>query len=229
MIEINLLPSQRKKKARAGVRLPEVGELLRSVREPLMVGAIGAWGLVLAAVAFVFLTQQAQLARLQEELDTAEAEARRYRALMVQKRRAERLRDSLVAELESIRRIDADRYLWPHILEEVTKALPDFTWLMGVEFVASGPAPGGPGAPAQDTLAARTVRFQIEGRTADIGAYTRFLRQLGNSPWITNVVPGPTQTVVEEAKPITAFTITAQFRQADSAYIRTVPVGESVR
>jgi Tfp pilus assembly protein PilN len=223
MIEINLLPSQRKKKARAGVRLPEFGDLLRSVRDPLLIGAIGAWALVLAAIGLVFVTQQAQLASLRNEHTTVESEARRFRALMAQKRRAERLRDSLLAELQSIRQIDADRYVWPHIMEEVTKALPDFTWLVGIDFTPAPPGVEG------DTLVAQAVTFQVDGRTPDIGAYTRFLRQLGDSPWITNVVPGATQTVVEEAKPITAFTIQAQFRLADSVYIRTVPVGESVR
>ncbi len=223
MIEINLLPTQRKKRG-AGVSLPEFGDVLKGVRDPLMVGAIGAWVLVLAAVGFVFVTQNARLSNLQTEFNTVETEARRFRALMAQKRRAERLRDSLLAELQSIRRIDADRYVWPHIMEEVTKALPDFTWLVGLEFTPAPPPVQG------DTLAAEPpVQFEIEGRTPDIGAYTRFLRQLGDSPWITNVIPGATQTVVEDAKPITAFTIRAQFRSADSAYIRTVPVGESVR
>lgn len=221
MIEINLLPSQRKKKAGAGLKLPEFGDVFRSVRDPLLVGAVGAWVLVLLAIGFVFITQQAKLVGLNNDLESAEGEARRFRALMAQKRRAERLRDSLLAELQSIREIDADRYVWPHVMEEVTKSLPDFTWLVGIEFVT-------PSVTA-DTVVTPPVRFAITGRTADIGAYTRFLRQLGDSPWITNVVPGATQTVVEEAKPITAFTITADFRKADSVYIRTVPVGESVR
>ncbi len=221
MIEINLLPSQRKKKAGAGLKLPEFGDVFKSVRDPLLVGAVGAWVLVLLAIGFVFITQQAKLVGLNNELESAEGEARRFRALMAQKRRAERLRDSLLAELQSIREIDADRYVWPHVMEEVTKSLPDFTWLVGIEFVT-------PPVTA-DTVVTPPVRFAITGRTADIGAYTRFLRQLGDSPWITNVVPGATQTVVEEAKPITAFTITADFRKADSVYIRTVPVGESVR
>ncbi len=73
------------------------------------------------------------------------------------------------------------------------------------------------------------VRFTIDGRTADIGAYTRFLRNLGNSPWITDVQPGATQTVMENDRPVTAFTITATFQQADSAFIRTTPLQESVR
>jgi hypothetical protein len=37
------------------------------------------------------------------------------------------------------------------------------------------------------------------------------------------------QTVVEKERAVTAFTIRGTYRQADSAYIRTVPLSESVR
>ena len=73
------------------------------------------------------------------------------------------------------------------------------------------------------------VIFDVNGRTVDIQAYTRFLRQLEASPWITDVTPVSAQTVVENERPVTAFTIRATDRQADSAYIRTVPLSESVR
>ena len=88
---------------------------------------------------------------------------------------------------------------------------------------------------AQDTATAAVpfvsppVAFNVNGRTVDIQAYTRFLRQLEASPWITDVTPVSAQTVVEKERPVTAFTIRATYRQADSAYIRTVPLSESVR
>ena len=69
----------------------------------------------------------------------------------------------------------------------------------------------------------------MNGRTVDIQAYTRFLRQLEASPWITDVTPVSAQTVVEKERPVTAFTIRATYSQADSAYIRTVPLSQSVR
>ncbi|HWP37816.1 MAG TPA: PilN domain-containing protein, partial [Gemmatimonadales bacterium] len=148
---------------------------------------------------------------------------RRFQALISQKRREERLRDSLILELNAIRSIDAERYVWPHILEEVTKAVPDYTWLQSVGMLSSGPAE------SADTTGTPPLRILIDGRTSDMGGYTRFLRNLGNSPWLTNVVAGATRTVTENEKPIVAFTVTATFRHADSAFIRTVPVLESIR
>jgi hypothetical protein len=73
------------------------------------------------------------------------------------------------------------------------------------------------------------VSFTVNGRTVDIQAYTRFLRQLEASPWVADVTPVSAQTVIEKERPVTAFTIRATYRQADSAYVRTVPLSQSVR
>jgi Tfp pilus assembly protein PilN len=158
------------------------------------------------------------------------------------------IRDSLVAQIGVIRSVDGDRYVWSHVLDEVTKALPAYTWLtdMGADGVPDrprvAPPPPAPGTPAArkakaaaDSAAAAgppsrgPVAFTINGRTVDIQAYTKFLRQLEASPWITDVMPVSAQTVVEKERPVTAFSIKATFRDADSAYIRTVPLSQSVR
>lgn len=232
MIEINLLPGQKRKtRAAAGFRLPDVGALVARIKDPLLLGAVGAWVVVLVVVGFVYRTESRKLAAAQQELSRVEADARRFQALINQKRKEEKLRDSLVAELDAIRAIDSDRYVWPHILEEITKALPDYTWLESVGVLPGGGAQtaGGGGQTADSAAAKPVVRVLIEGRTADMGGYTRFLRQLNDSPWLTDVVAGPTKTVIEHDKPVLSFTVTAAFRQADSAFIRTAPVLESVR
>ncbi|NIM52566.1 MAG: hypothetical protein GTN62_08130 [Gemmatimonadales bacterium] len=225
-IQINLLGGPKKRrKARAGISLPDFGEFAAKVKDPLLVGAVGAWTVALAAIGFFYFTQGGQLASLEAEANRVRSDSRRFSNMILQKRRAERLRDSLEVELRGIRQIDADRYIWPHILEEVTKALPDYTWLVGLNVVTTA---AGMGA-AADTALAGEVRFIIEGRTSDYNAYTRFLRQLSDSPWIGNVVPGAISTVVEQEKALRSFTVTATFAPADSAFIRTVPVAESVR
>src|SRR2546428_9201795 len=88
----------------------------------------------------------------------------------------------------------------------------------------SGPVPMGrawPGAPA--------VRVSIKGRTVDIQAYTTFLRQLAASPWFTEVTPASSQIVIEADRPVTEFDVTVRYRVADSVYIRTVPLVQSLR
>jgi Tfp pilus assembly protein PilN len=224
MIEINLLPGPRKKKAvGVGFQMPDFSGIVARIKDPLLLAAIGGWVVAAVVIGVIFTFESRRLASLRAEQQRVEGEYRRFQALINQKRREERLRDSLVMELEAIRDIDAERYVWPHILEEVTKAVPDYTWLQSVEGVTTAPAE------VADTTVAPPLRILIDGRTSDMGGYTRFLRQLGNSPWLTNVVAGATRTITENEKPIVSFTVTATFRKADSAFIRTVPVLESIR
>lgn len=223
MIRINLLPGQQKKKAGTKFQMPAVGDLFNRVKNPILLGSVAAWIVGGGLVALLFVTQTAKLSSLRDRQARAEADARRYRTLILQKRRAESLRDSLVAELDAIREVDSDRYVWPHILEEVTKALPDYTWLTSVEAMA---APLEEGA---DSTVKPPVRFQVEGRTSDLSAYTRFVSQLTSSPWIRNAEFGAVQSVIEQDRPVNSFTVSATYRVADSAFIRTVPVQQSVR
>ena len=63
------------------------------------------------------------------------------------------MRDSLVAQITTIRTVDGDRYVWPHLLDEVTRALPAYTWLVdlgpaGAVYAHPGYAGPDAGAPA---------------------------------------------------------------------------------
>ena len=58
--------------------------------------------------------------------------------------------------------MDGDRYVWPHLLDEVTRALPAYTWLVDLgpaiaAPVAAAPAKHGAGHPADTTAAAPEV------------------------------------------------------------------------
>ena len=92
------------------------------------------------------------------------------------------------------------------LLDEVTRALPAYTWLVDMSAVAAPPAPPPPPGQAKDAKKqpADTVRpglnFQVNGRTVDIQAYTRFLRNLEASPWISEVTAVSAQTIVEHER-----------------------------
>ena len=90
-----------------------------------------------------------------------------------------------------------------------------------------GQAP--PSANPTDSTGTPQVRIWITGSTVDIQAYTTFLRQLAASPWLTDVSPATSSTVIESDRPVTAFNVAVRYRVADSVYIRTVPVNQAVR
>ncbi len=234
MIEINLLPGKKKKAAGAGLKLsmPDFRAIIAQVKDPWLIGAIGAWVVVGGGGAALFITGRARLAAAEARLEAVKTEKRRYDIVIAQKRQAEKVRDSLVAQINVIRTIDADRYIWPHVLDQITKALPPYTWVTHVQSVGAVVA----GAPGQAQVTVQTdsagrplVRVSIDGKTVDIQAYTTFLRQLAASPWFTDVTPASSQVVIEADRPVTAFNVTVRYRVADSVYIRTVPLVQAVR
>ena len=242
MITVNLKPGQKRK--RAGTNpfkglLDNFRGLGSKVKDPLLMAAVGGWICVVAGLGFIYLNTVRQLYSLEPRLEQARSENRRFKTFLADKRRQEMIRDSLLAQITVIRNVDGDRYIWPHLLDEVTKALPAYTWLVDMGPVtvpanvaqtpAQAPKTKADSAAVAAAAAAPVLTFQLNGRTIDIQAYTRFLRQLEASPWIENATPVSAQTVVEKDRPVTAFTIRATFSRADSAYIRTAPFSQSVR
>ncbi len=236
MIEINLLPGLKRKAAGGGARfkMPNLGAVLSNVKDPWLLGAIAAGVVAIGGNAALYTLNTARLSRLTTVLAGVQSEKRRYDAVAAQKRQAERARDSLAAELAIIRSIDADRFIWPHLLDEITKALPQYTWVTQIQALSSAPAATTTtgtttGTASADAVAPTDTRVSIDGRTVDIQAYTTFLRQLTASPWITDVMATRATTVIEQDRPVTEFNITLRYKRADSLYIRTVPLVESVR
>ena len=238
MITVNLRPDLKRKRARSPLQgvFQSVRGVGGKVKDPLLLASVGAWVAVAAWLGYVVVGTTRELNALEPQLEATRSEHKRFKAFLAEKRHQETIRDSLVAQIGVIRTVDGDRYVWPHLLDEVTKALPAYTWLVDMGFAAPAVAPASaqPAAAQQDSTAVDSfvsppTVFNVNGRTVDIQAYTRFLRQLEASPWITDVTPVSAQTVVEKERAVTAFTIRATYRQADSAYIRTVPLSESVR
>jgi Tfp pilus assembly protein PilN len=239
MITINLRPDLKRKRSRRPLSgaLDGVRGLGSKIKDPLLLAAVLSWVGVLGWLGFVVIGTTHELSALTPQLEQSRAENKRFKAFLAEKRHQEVIRDSLVAQIGVIRTVDGDRYIWAHVLDEVTRALPAYTWLVNLApagvAAAPSPAPAASGAGKADSSQAESVpppiQFELNGRTVDIQAYTRFLRQLEASPWITDVMPVSAQTVIEKERPVTAFTIRATFRQADSAYIRTVPLSNSVR
>jgi len=238
MITVNLRPGKRRKSSGSPFNFKGMLDSFRGlgtkVKDPLLLGAVGGWVCVLGFLGFVYLNNVRQLYSLEPRLEQARSEHRRFKAFIADKRRQETIRDSLLAQITVIRNVDGDRYIWAHLLDEITKALPAYTWLVDLGTTSAPPAAAPAarsGTPADSTADTTTppLVFQLNGRTIDIQAYTRFLRQLEASPWIKDVTPVSAQTVVEHERPVTAFSIRATYASADSAYVRVAPFSQSVR
>lgn len=90
-------------------------------------------------------------------------------------------RDSVAARAQVIRELDHGRYVWPHILDEVAAAVPEFTWLTRIAEAGAGDA----------------LQVEIEGRSANTFALTRFMNRLEASPFLTSVSLAGTEQIAE--------------------------------
>ena len=218
-VEINLLAGSKKKSGGGGLSMPNLSELARQIKDPLLIGTVAVWVIALGAVGFLYTQIQGQLTEKRAEVEAIRAEAERFSDQVELLRQVMERRDSVVTELDAIREIDDDRYIWPHILHEVSTNLPDYTWLMGLSEIAGESQPGAAGD---------GIRFNLSGRTSNIAAYTKFLRDLQDSPWVSLAQGGATERTTEDARQVFSFTINVTFQVADSSYIVTVPATQSV-
>ena len=240
MIEINLLPGAGKKARGAGAGAA-VGASFASaatkIKDPFMM--VGVASVILAAVAIGFLTlqQQAQADDLATREQKQVQDYTRYAAVLREKKKAETQRDSVMRQLNIIKTIDNDRFVWPHVMDEVSRALPQYTWLVSIKETSQPPVAAAPdNKDAKDKKkkdeadeAPQAIKFQIIGNTVDIQALTRFMKLLEASPFIQNVQLQNSALVQADGKDVTEFTLEAEYQQPDSTAIRTVPLTLQVR
>jgi len=140
--------------------------------DPWTIGSGLAVMASLGLVLHLVLSLRGRAATLQGALDAALADSVRNAALIARTQTLEARRDSIAARVAIIQEIDARRYLWPRIMDEVAGVLPAEAWLTNLSQVGS-PNEG--------------VRFQVEGLTRDYVSLTRFWNGMESSPFIHNV------------------------------------------
>jgi type IV pilus assembly protein PilN len=246
MIEINLLPgASRSKKAASAVRASvNYAALLSGITarfgSPYIIAAAVVGVLAVGAVGYLFVKQGTDNETTNARLDKAMTDSTHFAGVLKARAMLEAKRDTLLRQVNLIHSIDDDRYIWPHVLDEVSRTLPAYTWITILGF--SG-APAGsvnvvalPKPTSKDTVKAGkpkplptaipkdVVAFRITGRTVDIQALTKYYSDLASSPFITGVqieqsLPG----TGEGGKELYEFTITAAFKRPDSTAIHRTP------
>jgi Tfp pilus assembly protein PilN len=237
MIEINLLPgATRKTKGRgAGMSLGNaVGDVRARIRDPFMLSAVAGVVLAGAVIGGLHLTQASRETELADREEQAVADSARFATVLRERAKAEARRDSVLRQLKVIRSIDEERFVWPHIMDEVSRALPPYTWLRSLAFVTpqvtqtvtagdTASVPRDP-QPMPDPL-----RFKVIGNSADMQAITRFLRILEASPFIKGVQLAKTDLTLLDGKEVTQFEFNAEYERPDKSVITMAPVSLSVR
>ena len=225
MIEVNLLPGGKKRRpskggSRGGGGGGGIGAALRNLSMPDLGSLLAdSYNIAAAAVALgVLLTLGwwfVGLSSRQGDVEVALADALQdsanYADLIARNQTLEARRDSIAQKVQIIQEIDALRYVWPHLMDELARALPDYTWLTQVIQVSVG----------------QEVEFQVRGRAGNNLALTTFWRQLQESPFIRNVQLVQTEQVVEATGQLVyEFQLDCIYAPPDPEFIETVPLFE---
>ncbi len=211
MIRVNLLPGGKKGPSRSGlpISLPSI-EGLPTDRWVLGSAAVGAVVLLLAG--WLFFSVGSRHGELETALEGAREDSVRYADLIQRTEQLTARRDSIAEKVEIIQEIDQGRYVWAHIMDEVARALPDYTWINSVRQVSESPSP--------------TIR--IDGMAGNNFALTRFMNDLQASPFLGDVnFRSSEQEVVGEAanqQVVFRFVLEATYRQPPAEYLETVPL-----
>jgi type IV pilus assembly protein PilN len=250
MIEINLIPGsgrKAKKGGGGGAKLnfgASLANLKAKVRDPYMLGAIGSAVVAILVTGGLYASQESRTARLDDELQKAVQDSTRYASVLREREKAEAKRDTVLRSLNMIRAIDDDRYIWPHIMDEVGSALPPYTWIvsLGISGVGQATAPirtvvesepargsGRRRKPAPTEVVRDTVRIRLVGNTVDIQALTRFMKQLEISPMLENVTLMSSVRAVDNGKEVTQFQLDMLYARPSATDVRRVPLAVSVR
>ena len=248
MIEVNLLPGAKKGKRSGGgggksIDFAALGAAISSkVKDKFLAAAVVSGIVAIAAVGVMYLSQTRKEAGLKEEEAKALADSAQFAALLQERMRAQARRDSALTQLMIIRAIDEDRFIWPHFLQEVSAALPIYTWLRSMQLtgtaqginpaasiktpppVTPDPTKRGQRPRADVVIPKDTVHVRIVGRTVDLSAFTRFMRSLEDSPFIEGIVMEKTELLVENGKELTQFTISVTYQRPDSLMLRRAPI-----
>ncbi|HEY7769449.1 PilN domain-containing protein [Longimicrobium sp.] len=243
MIEINLLPGGAQKRPAAarrpgaGVALPRLGG------DPRIAGLGGAAVLLLALSTFWFWTSGQKIASLEAQVTREVQDSVRLERSIALMKTLDTRKDTIDQKIEVIREVDVRRYVWPHLMDEVSRATPPFMWLtkMAVledEGADAAPAATPAAAPA-DTAKARAdsvarasaqaevaagPSFNVEGNAGSTQALTRFMRNLEASPMIRDVALITSEQIDFQGRSVLKFSLEARWEQPDPSLIETVPL-----
>jgi len=105
-------------------------------------------------------------------------------------------RDEIRERMEVVGGLDGDRFMWPHMLDEVSRALPEVVWLTSLQ--RRTPIPD--------------LSVELSGVAPDPIYITEFIRNLERSPFVDAVQFRGSQRQTANGLPAHSFTLGIDYR-----------------
>lgn len=211
MIEVNLHPAgpKARRRGRRPLRLPAwVGRGVGEGRDPWLIATVATPALAVLLIGGLWISQRSERSSLETRLAEAVDDSAGLADLRA-------LSDSLLGRearirerLGLIRSLDDNRFVWPHLLDEFSRALPSYTWLTAIR--ETSPLPG--------------LQVQVDGLAANPLAITAFVRNLQASPYVGRVRIVSSQQQLLEEVAAQAFKLVVTYAPPPDSLIQRVPV-----
>ena len=175
-------------------------------------GIMGAaWLIGFGLLGWMFLGGRHRVSTLTSEIEAAQLDSVRLDAAIKSQMDLERRRDVVAQKVTIVQDIDAMRYTWAHLADEIARAVPEYTWLAGITGM-------------QADSGAKVPHFSISGRTGNNFALTKYMQQLEQSPFIHEVTLKESQLIREDNKVVYSFLLEADFEVPPPDILETVPL-----
>jgi hypothetical protein len=213
MIRVNLVPQDgRRPRGPKRARLPALRLPSFSVApSKWKTFALVAWLAGPGAAAGLHIRGTREVATLRESVRVAQDDSMRLAAIHVASATLRARADTIRRKVDVISGIDHGRYVWAHIADEVSRALPEHVWLTELTYL-------------NNETPLESPRFVMSGRTGSAFALSDLMRQLAASPFFMDVTLVQTTRVTEGDVRVFAFAVEAQYRQPETGVVEMRPV-----
>lgn len=177
MIEVNLHPGTEGKKREGGglsLSLPDLEgigglETLRS--DPWHSSFLLLLVVIPLAMGFLWYQQSQREDRLDQRLEEVLADSARLADLRALSDSLTSRRQAIEERIGLVKGLDQNRFAWAHVMDQVSRSLPQGAWLQGLERQSELPDLG----------------VRLTGAAVSPLVITRFVRALEESPYISDV------------------------------------------
>ncbi len=157
---------------------------------------------------------------LDKHRDEAVHDSTHYANFLKDRYHAEAVRDTLLRQVNLIRSMDEDRYIWPHVMDESEPRAAAVHLAHGRQLrghaagqrqhrrresrqghVEAKKKSSTPKRMATD-VPSDAITIRVSGRTVDIQAITRFMKDLEASPYFFNVQLDKSEAALEQGKEV---------------------------
>ncbi|MDH3207421.1 MAG: PilN domain-containing protein [Gemmatimonadota bacterium] len=214
MIEVNLLPGGKKRASKgfsfAMPKLSSLGGGGGDAGDRYMMFFGVAAAIAIGYMGFTFMGASSEREELGVRLEEERQDSIRFAALIEQTNRLTARRDSIAERVNIIQEIDAGRFVWPHLLDEVAAAVPEYTWLSEITYANASP-----------------LQVRIVGRAGSIYSVTQFMRRLESSAFLRDADVQTIQQQPSENDPtdlVQVFELLVTYESPPLDELQTVPL-----